>query len=303
MESGMKDVGMGTNGSMMKTASMAMLGCALASALVACSTTNEPPVDPYSTLPSGAFSPSWSDEFDGTAVDASKWYVIDRHEKWWPETPWRRNYKAANVSIAEVPGAEGKALVIRTVKDGEGFSTGALQTKDNDKSALFQQAYGRFEARVKFPTKAGHWCAFWLMSDRVGEVNGNGQDGTEIDIMEKSRLSDWINHALHWDGYGADHKSEGHDVKGMGLNDGGWHTFRVDWYPDRYVFYVDGTETWRTAAGGVSRTPNYILLTEEIGNFGTGAEAWGGGPIDAATLPDFFYVDWVRVSSWVPAAD
>jgi beta-glucanase (GH16 family) len=294
---------MKTGSVLMKAAIMTAVGGFLASVLAACATTNEPPVDPYSALPPGAFSPSWSDEFDGEAVDASKWYVMDRHEKWWPETPWRRNYKAANVSIVDVPGAEGKALAIRTVRDGEGFSTGALQTKDNDKPARFQQAFGRFEARVRFPTQQGHWCAFWLMSDRVGEVNGNGRDGTEIDIMEKSRVSDWINHALHWDGYGDDHRSEGHDVKGMALDDGEWHTFRVDWYPDRYVFYVDGAETWRTVSGGVSQTPNYILLTEEIGNFGTGPDAWGGGPIEAAALPDYFYVDWVRVGSWVAAAD
>ncbi len=267
-----------------------------------CASSANSKVNPSSAFMPGSFEPSWSDEFDGASVDASKWFVLNRHDQYWPETPWRRNYKAANVSIADVPGAEGRALRIATVKDGEGWSTGALVTKDYGKPARFEQAFGRFEARVKFPSRQGHWCAFWLMSDRVGDVNGSGRDGTEIDIMEKSRLGDWINHALHWDGYGSAHKSASRDVRGKGLNDGAWHVFRLDWYPDRYVFFVDGKETWRTADGGVSQSASHILLTEEIGNFGTGPDAWGGGPISAAALPDYFYVDWVRVSAWVPEA-
>ena len=35
-------------------------------------------------------------------------------------------------------------------------------------------------------------------------VNGN----VEIDILEKPRLDDRINYALHWDGYGRAHKSK-----------------------------------------------------------------------------------------------
>lgn len=262
-----------------------------------------PPADISGPGP-GHFESLWTDEFDQVSVDTRRWIVMDRHEKWWPESPWRRNYKASNVVVHEsMEGARG-VLEIRTVKetDSQGkdsWSTGCIQTKDGSRPALFEQAFGRFEARVRFPSRKGHWCAFWIMNDRANKVGNQGRDGSEIDIMEKSRLSDLINHALHWDGYGSAHRSEGHDVTGMGLDDGGWHEFRVDWYPDRYVFFVDGTETWRTDAGGVSQTPGFLILSEEIGNFGEGPDAWGGGPIAAETLPDTFLVDWVRVSRWV----
>jgi hypothetical protein len=33
------------------------------------------------------------------------------------------------------------------------------------------------------------------------------------------------------------------------------------------------------------------LLTEEIGNYGSGPGEWGVGPIEAAGLPDVFSVD------------
>ena len=67
----------------------------------------------------------------------------------------------------------------------------------------------------------------------------------------------------------------------------GWHTFGLLWLTREYVFYVDGQETWRTSAGGVSQVPEFIKLTEEIGKW--------GGKIQEASLPDYCEVDYVRV--------
>jgi hypothetical protein len=50
---------------------------------------------------------------------------------------------------------------------------------------------------------------------------------------------------------------------------------------------VDGKEVWRTKAGGVSQVPEYLKLTEEIGEW--------GGDITKTQLPDSFEVDYVRV--------
>jgi beta-glucanase (GH16 family) len=247
----------------------------------------------------GRFTPMWSDEFDGPNIDASKWYVINRHDKYWPETPWRRNYKKTNAFI------ENGVLVLQTIRDGAGYSTACLTTSDYGKQVLFKQAFGSYETRLRFPKSQGHWCAFWLMNDDEGSLykrgkEKGGRDGTEIDIIEKATLSDRAEHNLHWDGYADYHQSAGYKNEGLGLNDGEWHTVKLEWYPNLYIFYIDGKVTWRTNAGGVCQTPNYIILSEEIGNFGTGPEAWGGGPISEAALPDRFEVDYVRVCAFVP---
>jgi beta-glucanase (GH16 family) len=81
--------------------------------------------------------------------------VIDEHVDAWPETPWRRAWKKENVTV------EDGALVIRTVREPAGFSTGGVMTGDWGRPILFQQTFGRFEARVRFPKAQGHWCAFW----------------------------------------------------------------------------------------------------------------------------------------------
>jgi len=92
--------------------------------------------------------------------------------------------------------------------------------------------------------------------------------------------------ALHWDGYGAEHKSAGMALYAPGVSSG-FHTFGLYWTPEEYVFYIDGIERWRTSEGGVCQVPVYVKLTEEIGDW--------AGDIKKASLPDYFYVDYVRV--------
>jgi beta-glucanase (GH16 family) len=143
---------------------------------------------------------------------------------------------------------------------------------------------------VKFQSQPGHWSAFWITGPGVSKVGDGARDGCEIDIMEKPWLDERVQHTFHWDGYGKDHKSEGHVAKVPGVREG-WHTFGLLWLPDEYVFYVDGRETWRSKAGGVCQVPEYILLSDEIGNW--------GGDITKARLPDQFLVDYVRVYDFV----
>ncbi len=211
----------------------------------------------------------WHDEFDGAKLDETKWDV--------PEYKRRDGYwSRKSISL------DGKGhLVMSVLKDGGKFLDGCVRTKGK-----FEHSFGYYVARVQLQKQPGHWSAFWIMGDGVGKVSSGGRDGTEIDIYEKPWLDDRVQQTLHWDGYGKDHKTEGHVAKVPGVMDG-WHTFGLWWKPDEYVFYVDGRETWRTKASGVCQVPEYIKLSDEIGNW--------AGDIKTATLPDAFLVDYVRV--------
>ncbi|NIA14724.1 MAG: family 16 glycosylhydrolase [Nitrospiraceae bacterium] len=213
----------------------------------------------------------WKDEFDGTEIDPAKWEVLG---------DWERK---GGYWVREDAALDGRGnLALRTKRDGDRYTCGAVRSMGK-----FEQRYGFWEARCRFPTQPGHWPAFWLFSSPgVGIVGNEGRDGTEIDIMEKPTRGSSIQHALHWDGYGEDHRLAFRRVRTQGLNKG-YHTFALQWTPEEYVFYVDGEETWRTSAGGVSQVPAYVKLTEEIGDW--------GGDITKAQLPDYFYVDYVRV--------
>ncbi len=229
---------------------------------------------------------TFDDEFDGPDLDTTRWWV-DPAQDMGPDQPWRRNYKRENVYI------EDGALVIRAAAEDPGYSTAAIVTGDKGQPHPFEQAFGRFETRMRLPTQPGHGGGFWLWNVSETNIDGSGRDGTEIDIFERIWLDDQADQALHWDGYGAEQQSAVQWITGMGLDDGGWHTIRLDWYPDQYVFFIDGVETWRTSAGGVDQTPNFVILSDEIIN-------WGTGPIEDAVLPDYTYYDYVRVWEYVP---
>jgi len=214
---------------------------------------------------------AWSDEFEGTQIDASKWEILG---------DWKRR---DGFWVKEDAYLDGKGnLIIRTKKDGDRYTSGAVRTRGK-----FEHAFGYWVCRCRFPTQEGHWPAFWLMAGGVGSVGDGGRDGTEIDIMEKPWREDKITQNLHWDGYGKAHKSAGSGHITIPGVSQGFHTFGLHWTPEEYVFYVDGKETWRSRAGGVSQVPEFMKLTEEIGKW--------GGDITKAKLPDTFVVDYVRV--------
>jgi beta-glucanase (GH16 family) len=212
----------------------------------------------------------WHDEFDGEKLDESKWvYRPDgkRRDGWWSR-------KAVSLD------SKGH-LVMKTFKEGDMFLDGCITTEGK-----FERAFGYYVARIQLQKQPGHWSAFWMMCKGVGQVGDEGRDGTEIDIMEKPWLNDGVQHTLHWDNYGKDHKSKAKIVKVPNVMEG-FHAFAIWWTPQEYVLYVDGKETWRTKAGGVSQVPEYLLLSDEIGKW--------GGDISKAKLPDEFQVDYVRV--------
>jgi alpha-L-fucosidase len=222
---------------------------------------------------------AWSDEFNGTQIDQSKWEIMG---------DWKRR---DGFWVKDDSYLDGKGnLLLRTKKDGDRYTSGAVRTRGK-----FEHKFGYWVCRCKFPTQEGHWPAFWLMGNEVGRVGDEGRDGTEIDIMEKPWRQDKTTQNLHWDGYGKAHKSAGTgELLIPGLSKG-FHTFGLYWTPEQYVFYVDGKETWRTSAGGVSQAPEYAKLTEEIGKW--------GGDITKAELPDYFVVDYVRVYDEVNASE
>jgi len=212
----------------------------------------------------------WQDEFDGTALDETKWNRLGDSKR-------RDGYWIKDDAYLSGKGT----LLLRTRKDGQRYTCGAVNTRGK-----FEHAFGYYVARCKMPREQGHWPAFWMMCPGVGKIGDEGRDGTEIDIVEIPWRDGKITFNLHWDGYGKEHKAAGTNLTASVLTDG-FHDYALAWTPEEYVFYVDGREVWRTKAGGVSQVPEFLKLTEEIGKW--------GGDITKAQLPDFFEVDYVRV--------
>ncbi|MBN2711207.1 MAG: family 16 glycosylhydrolase [Planctomycetes bacterium] len=211
----------------------------------------------------------WEDNFDGDKLNTGEWNVSGDSRR--RGGMWRKR----NCFV------DGKGnFVMRFDKSDGTYNGGCITSKKKFK-------FGYFEARIKFNKFPGHWLGFWLMDGAVNKVGNEGRDGTEIDIVESPwRGANKASHALHWDGYGDDHKSTGWHPEVPNLDEG-YHTFAVDWFEHGYVFYVDGKETWRTDAGDVCQVPLSILISDELGG-------WSGKPVDDK-LPDDSFIDYVRV--------
>jgi len=241
------------------------------------------------------------DDFDGDKLDNTKWAFCPNWDRQGRST-WDEKLVSVGGGYLRLGFVRDEDLgkTKTSVKDDakNWLRAGAIRTMERDNvNIIFENAYGYYEARIKFPKIKGMWGAFWLMSPTQGIVTGDGIIGTEIDIVE-SIFSDKnrYNAAMHWDGYGGDGKgvSSGDNNKlPVDIYDGEFHLFAIDWSPGEYVFYVDGIEFWRSDGGrkfkfsGINQNPNYIKLTVE-------GASWAGS-LPADFTEGEMLVDYVKV--------
>ena len=91
----------------------------------------------------------WSDEFDGTTVDTSKWLFENRNPGVNNEKEYylQQNVKVSNGNLVITAKKE--------VVSGQPYTSGKITTFNK-----FSQTYGRIEARIKLPVGSGHVACF-----------------------------------------------------------------------------------------------------------------------------------------------
>ncbi len=231
-----------------------------------------------SQAPPAGYQLVWSDEFDGTTLDLSKW----------SHRGLGRRRDALNVADAVSVG--GGQLTIATYTSGGKHCTGMIGTEGK-----FERRFGYWEARVRFEGAPGMWSAFWIQTPTFGRPpNDPATAGTEIDVIEH-RVSDQsgkdisgpAHHAVHIGGA----KSQSHVTEDLKLGSG-FHTFGVQWTETEYHFFVDGKRTW--TATPVSKRPQYIILSSEVQDksWAGAIPAGGYGPRESSKTR--MVVDYVR---------
>lgn len=253
------------------------------------------------------------DDFEGDILNEEIWTTSPHGLRWESNDP--KKPEQACYWCSDMVSVENGNVVIRAeasdnhvcsegICPSSGRFTSGIETRkvvgDSDKGSsdelLFGQAFGYFEARVKFPDADGLWSAFWLQASGQRKTASEGVDGTEIDIYESAFRKSWgskMGHALIWNGYGEKSKVEDFVVDlEQDLYDG-YHTFALKWTPTHYVFYIDGVATWATDAGGVSHVKQFLRLTVEIdAGDKYGPHANRIGKFEESST---FYVDYVKV--------
>lgn len=220
------------------------------------------------------------DDFDGTDLDKSIW---DRCPEWQRQD--HGGYWKNDCSYVK----DG-CLVLEGRRGAEHLESGAIRSRGK-----FMQAGGAYQIRFKAEKKSGIWSAFWLMYAGASDTDGKASKDGEIDIFEiisNDNGRKYLNSAVHWDGYSANHKSKGAQYYISDSFYDQWHTVTFYWGNEYYVAYLDDAEKpyWKgkvSEYGGPALTPHYIKITSEFGK-------WGGPVVDTA-LPSYFLVDWVKV--------
>ena len=242
-----------------------------------------PPVD-------GKWKMTFQDEFDGTQVDTNKWSTYG--ENYWDKVShFSKETTFVSGGLAHLRFEKKRGHHNDDPKRPESdYATGFLES-----FGKFTQRYGYFEARMKLPTAPGLWPAFWMMPDRGGsgpqwQRSDTKSGGMEFDIME--HLTRWganrFNIAMHWDGYGKEHKSIGSTCVYFTPDKDGFVTSGLLWEPGLLVFYCQGREIGRWANERVASVPEDMMFTLPAGG-------WDNDWLDHARLPDEFVIDYVRV--------
>ncbi|MEO1021777.1 MAG: glycoside hydrolase family 16 protein [Bacteroidota bacterium] len=257
--------------------------------LISCSSsteeTEEAPVDtgPFSDL-------VWSDEFDDTRLDRTKW-ITETGAHGWGNNEWQDYTEVANVELND------GILNIIAKKVGNGQRAGDYTSARLN--SRFEFTYGRLEVRAKVPTHRGNglWPAIWMLGDPEMRWPLRG----EIDVLE------WVSfdpNNVHF----TIHSEANNHIDGTQAGSGAvfhptvdneFHTYGLLWEEDRLRFYIDDSTNVQftfdrpenpTQENWPFDKPFYVLLNMAVGG------SWGGSRgVNDNIFPATFEIDYVRV--------
>ncbi len=231
----------------------------------------------------------WQDEFNGEAVDGSRWN-FELGASGWGNNEWQ-NYTARSQNAYILD----SVLVIEARKEnyeGSEYTSARMTTKNKG-----DWLYGRFEIRAKLPFGQGIWPAIWMLPTDW-EYGGWAASG-EIDIMELvGHEPSTVHGTLH---YGDSWPGNVHTGTSFSLDNGRfadeYHLFALEWEPGEMRWYVDG-ELYATQDEWYSNSAPWpapfdkrfhILLNVAVGG------NWPGYPDETTQFPQRMYIDYVRV--------
>ena len=230
----------------------------------------------------------WSDEFNGTSLDQSKWNYETgnnngNNNEWEYYTTRSQNLYFDN-----------GMMVIKAIKEdygGQHYTSARINT-----SGKFSFKYGKIEARMKLPYGQGIWPAFWMLGDNISSVGWPASG--ETDIMEliggsASGRDNTVYGTVHWSQNGSHAQYGKSYTLSSGIFADDFHTFAITWDPQQIVWYVDGKSYCAIdiSSADLSAFQNKSFI---IFNLAVGGD-WPGYPDNTTVFPQTMQVDYVRV--------
>lgn len=229
------------------------------------------PTNFKSTPVSSKWTLVFSDEFNGTSLDLSKWR---------PYGPWPQGGDTQNYMMKDEVSVKGGVLKLRAQRRNAGgrpYMSGGVDTH-----FTFSQTYGKWEIRARVPKGVG-------LLPYAGIFPSNDVWPPEIDIVEVlGKKTNEVVMTNHW-GVWPQHYYKSGIYPGPDFSQG-FHTFTVEWYPDKIRWLVDGVER-HVSTEGLHNIPSKFAMALGVFNCG----AWAGCPDESVIFPKFFEVDYVRI--------
>jgi beta-glucanase (GH16 family) len=237
------------------------------------------------TQPTSSWQLTWSDEFNDTSLDISKW-ITTYPFGYRTHGDELQYYSDNNVVVSS---GTLKLIAKKERAGGKSYTSGIVTSYGK-----FDQAYGKFEARMKLPNGQGFWPAFWLCAYP-------SQWPPEIDVMENlGNDTHTVYLSSHWSSnypYGGEPEGGYITQPYYGVDfSSAFHLFSVEWSPSEIVWKIDdseivSTQSWVPQAGAYGIDGFYILLNLAVGG------NWPGSPNSNTIFPSQLEIDYVRVYS------
>lgn len=263
----------------------------------------------------------WSDEFDGTQLDRSKWDIelgngfFQYEQNTWIAGWGNKELQYYTREPENVFVRDGflHLRALREARDGAGYTSGRVSTRKRDGGELYSKTYGRFEIRASLPLGQGLWPALWMLP-RDHAYGGWAASG-EIDLVEaRGQEPDRVHGTLHYGSpWPANVSSGGTHVFGAGESIADFHVYALEWEPGVMRWFVDGklagTQTGWWSSGRMAQgqgaaprseadikpwpapfdQPFYLVMNLAVGG------NYLGNPDRTTRFPAEMRVDYVRV--------
>ncbi|RFB04933.1 glycoside hydrolase family 16 protein [Parvularcula marina] len=281
--------------------------------------------NPFAAANTPKWDVVWSDQFDGTSLDRTKW--SPEESCWGGGNNERQCYtdRPENIQV--------KDGVLRLIARPERF-TGPLYPEERNTKGerkfqwytsgkirtqgIADWTYGRVSARMKLPAGQGTWPAFWMMPST--SVYGRWPLSGEIDIMEavnletpceecEGEIETRTSGALHFGDVPPNNTYlfSKADEKVQTPPSQEWNTYSIEWAEGVIQWFVNDdlfmrleSDDWHTAAAEAEGRPYapfdqpfYVMLNLAVG--GNLPEKSNGAGFDKKSFPAELLVDWVQV--------
>jgi beta-glucanase (GH16 family) len=260
------------------------------------------PITPPPLPPDPGTALYWSDEFNGAAgtrPDPAKWKAdpgTGPNQELEYYTDHRNAAMDGQGNLVMEARREVTAGSSCPVDPVSGSGTCQYTSARMNTSGRLDITYGRLEARIRVPSGAGFWPAFWMLGSDFTTGRPWPYSG-EIDIMEilgrePNRLHSTLHAPAYFGGNGY-----GNSITIQGSFADAFHVYAVDWNSRGMRFTMDGQvvhtvdrEVLEATRGPWVFDHNFFIIL----NLAVGGD-WPGPPNASTPFPARMLVDYVRV--------